>query len=290
MALVNRSSRFPARTGSTSYLTWNAVTRAIIQNSWQGDCECRLRFQNGEIGSTDPELARQQSEKLSLAGFGILRWLGFECDDVSIFVRHVLIREALPQIPVPQIIFPNRLDRRFGLVFFRRDLGRRRRAPEVFACVGSSAPALKTTVSPSMLSLVYSNGRGSPGRTIECQVPFRYNLAGGVELLGSERLMILPFAESRATVVELHQCGIEDGQCRGFVFLLRGANAGGESLQEWRRAKNESLGKIDALSCLGAGRRGAATLPSVRSRNLNELAVRRDRARRPGRSRRRRVP
>ena len=37
VALLNRKSRLPVRTGSSSYVSWKVVTRAMIQNSWQGD-------------------------------------------------------------------------------------------------------------------------------------------------------------------------------------------------------------------------------------------------------------
>ena len=69
--------------------------------------ESRFRFQDGKIGPTNPKPAGEQTEEPFFAGFCILLWPGFEAQDVSAFAGDVLIWKALPEISVPQIVFPH---------------------------------------------------------------------------------------------------------------------------------------------------------------------------------------
>ena len=105
--------------------------------------ERRLCFQNSEIVPANPQPAGEKTEESFLARFRILLWLGLEGQDVGAFSSDVPIRKTLPEIPVPQIVFPDRFDGGFGLILFRLDLGFRLRRPGCFCRCRFLGPCLE---------------------------------------------------------------------------------------------------------------------------------------------------
>ena len=77
-----------------------------------------VHLENDEIVFRDPQFARKQTEKTFFAGARDLVGLRLEGNDVGAFSGDRLIRQPLPIVAIPQVVFVDGFDRCFGLVLF----------------------------------------------------------------------------------------------------------------------------------------------------------------------------
>ena len=83
-----------------------------------GRLQGSLRFQDDEIAPADPDFSSQQPKETFFTRPRVLPGLRLKREHVGALASDIFIRQALPILSVPQVVFPDGFDGGFRLVLF----------------------------------------------------------------------------------------------------------------------------------------------------------------------------